>query len=356
MAGSDAFSESIKLVLREADKALKQEPVTVTAKQQVPPSGDKHDYMSLAPYWWPDPDTKDGLPYIRRDGEVNPERNAFPDKESFITLHNRVTALALAYYFTNKGEYSAHAARMMRAWFLDPATRMNPNMNFAEAVKGRNPGRGAGIIQLSRLPMVLDAVGLIRGSKQWTPADDSGFTSWCLRYQSWLRESPNGIDEQDTPNNHGTWYDVQLASLALFTGRVDTAKRILHDAKTLRIAAQIEPDGRQPKELVRTRAMGYCTFNLLAMATLATIGKNAGVDLWDYETEDGRSIRKAIDWMVPYYDGTRQWEHLQITEWSPDEAVVMLTAAGSFLGGSYADLAKQIAKDTSPLLRARLLF
>ncbi len=356
LAGSDAFSVSVQRVLRDADRAMDQEPVSVTAKQQIPPSGDKHDYLSLAPYWWPDPKTKDGLPYIRRDGEVNPERNVFPDKESFVTLHGSVTALALAYYFTGREEYSAHAVRMMRTWFLDTATRMNPNMDFAEAVRGRNPGRGAGIIQLNRLPMILDAVRLIRDSKQWTAADDSGFTSWCSSYQQWLRESPNGIDEQDSPNNHGTWYDVQLASLSLFTGKQDMAKRILNDAKTLRIAAQIEPDGRQPRELQRTRAMGYCTFNLLAMTTLATIGVNAGVDLWHYETADGRSIRKAIDWMVPYYDGTRKWEHRQITEWNPDDAIVVLTAAGSFLGGAYAELAAKLATKESTLLRARLLY
>ncbi len=354
--GSGELTGSLKRILADADKALKQPPVTVVAKKQVPPSGDKHDFMSLAPYWWPDPDSKDGLPYIRRDGEVNPERNAYPDKESFTTLQSCVTALALAYYFTNKEAYSVHAAGMIRTWFLDPPTRMNPNMNFAEAVKGRNTGRGAGIIQLSRLPAILDAVLLLRGSKAWTAADDSGFTSWCLSYQSWLSTSPNGIDEQDSPNNHGTWYDVQLASLAFFTGTPEAARRVLNDAKRLRIAAQIEPDGRQPLELERTRAMGYSSFNLLALATLATIGANAGVDLWHYETSDGRSIRKAIDWMVPYYEGTRKWEHRQITEWNPDEAIVALTAAGSFLGGEYAELAARLATNESTLLRARLIY
>ena len=170
------------------------------------------------------------------------------------------------------------------------------------------------------------------------------------------RTSSNGINEQDSPNNHGTWYDVQLASLALFAGAPDTAKRILQDAKNLRIAAQIEPDGRMPKELERTRGMGYNSFNLLAMTTLATIGENVGVDLWHYETADGRSIRKAIDWMVPYYEGTKKWEYQQITEWNSDEAIVMLTSAGSILGGPYAELAAKSAKRESTRLRGRLIY
>jgi len=350
------MSAAVTSLLRDADKALAQKPVSVAAKKQIPPSGDKRDYMSLAPYWWPDPNTKDGLPYIRKDGQVNPERNEFKDREMFATLHSSVTTLALAYYITNKDEYAEHAAKMMRAFFLDPTTRMNPNMNYSEAVKGRNMGRGAGIIGLCQLPTILDAVLLIRGSKQWTAADDSGFTSWCKSYLTWLSTSPNGIDEQDSPNNHGTWYDVQLASLALYTGTPDTAKRILRDAMTFRIAAQIEPDGRQPKELERTRGMGYSTFNLLAMATLATISANAGIDLWHYETPDGRSIRKAIDWMMPFYDGTKKWEHQQITEWSPDDAIRMLTLADIHLGGSYADVAAKLAKGESTLLRARFIY
>jgi hypothetical protein len=286
---------------------------------------------------------------------VNPERFDFKDRELVLTLQTCVTTLSAAYYITGKDEYAAHAAWMMRAWFLDSLTRMNPNMNFSEAVKGRNAGRGAGIIGLCQLPTILDAVVLIHGSKHWSAADDLGIQAWCKSYLTWLRTSPNGIDEQDSPNNHGTWYDVQIASLALFTGTPDTAKRILEGAKTLRIASQIEPDGRMPKELERTRGIGYSSFNLLAMSTLATIGANVGVDLWHYETADGRSIRKAIDWMVPYYDGTKKWEYQQISEWDPGEAVAMLAIAGSALGGSYAELAAKISKNGTALLRAQLM-
>jgi hypothetical protein len=352
---SDRMSAEIKNLFREADKALDQKPVTVTSKKQVPPSGDKRDYMSMAPYWWPDPTKKDGLPYIRKDGQVNPERSDFKDRELWGTLQRSVTTLATAYYISNKDEYGAHASKMLRVWFLDSATRMNPNMDFGESVKGINLGRGAGILGICQLPTVLDAVALIRGSKHWSAADEAGLQAWCKEYLTWLRTSPNGIDEQDSPNNHGTWYEVQLTGLCVFAGLPDTAKRILEEAKTYRIASQIQPDGRMPLELERTRSLHYSNFNLQAMATLASIGASVGVDLWHYESADGRSIRKAIDWMIPFYDGTKKWEYQQIDNWNPDEVVEMLTAAGSALGGSYADLAAKLCRNESTLLRARLM-
>jgi hypothetical protein len=353
---SEPTSSAVKKLFADADKALKQEPVTVTSKKQTPPSGDKRDYMSMAPYWWPDPTKKDGLPYIRKDGQVNPERNDFKDRELVGTLQSCITTLGAAYYISGKDEYAAHASKMLHVWFLDSATRMNPNMNFSEAIKGRNNGRGAGIIGFSQLPTILDGLVLIRGSKHWTAADDAGIAAWCKSYLTWLRTSPNGIDEQDAPNNHGTWYEVQVVGLCIFTGIPDTAKRILEAAKAYRIASQIEPDGRMPLELARTRGLHYGTFNLQAMAMLANMASHVGVDLWHHESADGRSIRKAIDWMQPYYLGTKKWEFQQITEWNPDDAVGMLTMAGFALGNSYSELAAKIAKSEATLLRARLLF
>jgi hypothetical protein len=352
---SEPLFNAVQSLLKDADKALDQKPVTVTSKKQVPPSGDKRDYMSMAPYWWPDPGKKDGIPYIRKDGQVNPERLEYKDRDLFATLHRCVTTLGVAYFITGKDAYAKHAAEMLRMWFVDSVTRMNPNMNFGEAVKGVNTGRGAGIIGISPLPTILDAVVLLRGSKHWSKADDAAVVSWCKSYLTWLRTSPNGIDEQDSPNNHGTWYEVQLTGLCLFTGIPDTAKRILEAAKTYRIASQIEPDGRMPLELERTRSLHYGTFNLLAMARMATIASRVNVDLWHYESPDGRSIRKAIDWMVPYYLGTKTWEHQEIGDWSTDEAVEMLTIAGSALGNQYSDLAATLAKSESTLLRARLM-
>jgi hypothetical protein len=261
LAGSERFADALDRLKKEARKSRDFGPVTVTTKQSPPPSGDNHDYFSLAPYWWPDPSKPDGKPYIRRDGEVNPERDRHRDRDNFRDLQRHVYVLAAAYYFLGDESFAEHASLLLRTWFVDSATRMNPNMNFAQAIIGRNEGRGAGLIEAANLSRVVDAIGFLSGSPSWTGSDQQGMVTWFTDYSRWLRESPIGLDEADSPNNHGSWYDQQCASIALFLGRADEAKAIISAAKTNRIAAQIEPDGSQPKEELsyRRRQVPACS-------------------------------------------------------------------------------------------------
>ncbi len=240
---------------RDAEKALKTEVLPITSKTALPPSGDKHDYMSQAPYFWKNPDTKDGLPYIRKDGERNPEIKNFPDHDLIDNLERSVERLATAYYFTGKEEYAAKATEILRMWFLDPKTRMNPNLEYAQAVPGRDDGRGFGILESRGLTKVIDAIGLLDGSKAWTKADQAGLVDWFGKYFEWLTTSKHGKDESNSKNNHGTWYDVQIVSYALFTGKTDAAQKILEAAKQNRIAKEIEPDGKQPLELAADKIL-----------------------------------------------------------------------------------------------------
>jgi hypothetical protein len=302
----------------EADEALKAGPFSVMDKQHTPPSGDKHDYMSLGPYWWPDPDKRDGLPYIRRDGRVNPEtRTTDTDRPAFGQMSDAVETLSLAWYFTDHRPYAAHAAKLLRVWFLDEATAMNPNLEFGQAIPGRTLGRDIGIIDTARLTRIVDAVGLLESSDAWTPADRSGMRRWCTEYLKWLRTSNHGLGEEKQPNNHGTWYDAQVVSLALFIGQAAPARTVLEQVKSRRIDKHIEPDGRQPRELARTKSLGYSTMNLDGLFRLATMAQKAGVDLWHYESADGRSLRKALDYLAPYADSEKTWPHEQIAEYSP---------------------------------------
>ncbi|HTK74274.1 MAG TPA: alginate lyase family protein, partial [Gemmataceae bacterium] len=248
-----------------------------------------------------------------RDGRVNPERNKY-DRPLLGKMSQAVGTLGLAYYLTDDERYAAHAAKLLRVWFLEPATRMNPNLNYAQFIRGINDGRGIGIIDSVSLLSVVDGIGMIHGSPAWTPADHAGMTAWFREYLTWLRTSKNGKDEAAAANNHGSWYDVQVATFALFVGEDDAyVKKLLEEAKTKRIARQIEPDGRQPLELKRTKAFDYSQTNLRALFALATLGDRVGVDLWRYETADGRSIRKALDWLIPFATGEKKWEHEQIT-------------------------------------------
>jgi Alginate lyase len=314
--GDAAIRAAIATLEADAKTALAIGPMSVLDKAITPPSGDRHDYMSQAPYWWPDPSRPDGTPYIRKDGERNPEISRITDRDNLGRLGDAVTTLSLAYAYTGHEEYATHAARLVRAWFLDPATRMNPHLQFGQYIPGINQGRGIGIIETRNLPELLDGVMLISGSPAWTKADEDGVQAWMRAYLTWLVESTHGREESKNGNNHETWYDVQVAALALYTGHVDVARRTLDGARA-RIAAQIEPDGRQPRELERTRSWHYSEFNLAAFMDLATLGRHVGVDLWTYRTPDGRSIRQAVDFMVPYAAGERKWAFDQITPFSP---------------------------------------
>jgi hypothetical protein len=299
--------------------------LSVADKPQVPPSGDKHDYLSIAPYWWPDPSKPDGKPYIRKDGRTNPDRSNF-DRPKIGRLCEAVPTLALAYAMTGNEAYAARAARLLRCWFLDPATRMNPNLNFGQFIPGITEGRAAGIIETRGLIGVVDAVGLLEGSANWTEQDAEGMRAWFRAYLDWLRTSPIGQDESSARNNHGTWYDAQVVTFALFVGDEGLARKVLTGSKA-RIGLQLEPDGRQPLELGRTKALGYSIMNLEGLTTLAALGDRVGVDLWHERSSDGRSIRKALDWIIPYATGAKDWTYQQIVEIRPTGLLIPLRRA-----------------------------
>jgi hypothetical protein len=315
--GDKSFAPALAKLEEDARAALKARPVSVMEKTNVPPSGDRHDYMSIAPYFWPNPATSNGLPYLRRDGERNPA-NRTSDRRNLAELNENVETLALAWYFSGDEVYATKAAQLLRVWFLEPATRMNPNLEYAQAVPGVNTGRGIGLIETVGLTAVVDAIGLLAGSSAWTDADQRGTEEWFARFLRWMQESKNGQDEAAAKNNHGTWYDVQVASFALFTGQRELATNLLRAVREKRIAQQIEPDGRQPHELARTRSWSYSTMNLGGMVSLATLGEHVGVDLWHYETKDGRGIRQAFDFLTPFALRDKPWSYEQLGGWSPD--------------------------------------
>ncbi|MDX6304274.1 MAG: hypothetical protein QOI77_1243 [Blastocatellia bacterium] len=311
-SGDKSFTAALAKLETDARRAMQQKPLSVVTKAVAPPSGDRHDYLSQAPYFWPDPKKPDGLPYINRDGERNPELDKITDHLAMDQMGVAVRALSLAYYFKDDEEYAAKATQLLRAWFLDPATRMNPHLEYAQFIPGVNTGRGIGLIETRGLVNVIDAIGLLAGSKSWTSGDQKGLEAWFSTFLRWMQESRNGREESAKKNNHGTFYDVQAMSFALFVRRNDLAKEIAAAAKEKRIALQIEPDGRQPLELVRTKAWNYSNMNLDGLIQLARLAENVGVDLWAYETKDGRSIRRAVEYLYPYATGDRQWTYQQI--------------------------------------------
>jgi hypothetical protein len=303
---------SLKQLLLQADSFLTKKPTAVTQKTQLPASGDKHDYLSLSPYDWPDPTKPNGLPYILHDGIVNPEVNSIPDRQNLVDMMHRVKILSLAYYFTENTQYAFKAEELLRVWFLNNNTRMNPSLHYAEMEPGKNNGSSSGVMDANNLADVIDAVGLIQHSPQWTKEDQHGMESWFTMYLDWLLNSEAGKKEVQAFNNHGTWYDVQASSIALFLNRTDIAKSILQVGLHKLIPVQIQPDGRQPFELRRTNSWDYSLFNLQGLFKLGSVGQHIGVDLWKYRTPQGAGLQKALEYLLPYSLRNQTWPYPQI--------------------------------------------
>jgi hypothetical protein len=334
---------ALKSLSAEADKIVKKGQLySVMNKKKMSPSGDKHDYMSQAPYFWPDSTKPNGLPYIRRDGERNPEYYDISDPSELHHVEDETQILSLAYFFTKDEKYAEHAVKLIKTWFLNAETKMNPHLNFGQGIPGINTGRGIGIIETRGLFKVADAAQILRGSKNWSDSDHEILKKWFADYLKWMIESPIGKDEAKAENNHGTYYDVQIVTFALFTGQNDIAKKQL-DVTKKRIAHQIKPDGSQPEELARTTSWGYVSMNLWGFFQLARMGEHVGVDLWQYETADKQNLRKCVDWLLPYLKNEKKWTFEQIKKREYDNTIpVLKTAAIVYNNPAYDALAKEV--------------
>jgi Alginate lyase len=345
-----------KKLIKDADEALQYGPVSVMEKKNIPPSGNKHDYMSLAPYHWPDPSKPDGLPYIRKDGQTNPEVREYKDKEYMPKLCDVIHTLALAYYFSDNPAYAAHASRLMRVWFLDTATRMNPNLNYAQAIKGVNTGRGAGLIDSRHFIKVIDAIGLLHDSKHWKQQDQQEMQQWFSEFLNWMQTSVIGKDEMDAPNNHGAWYDAQRLSMALFVDSTQLARKIVSSAMD-RLDKQMNAAGRFPLEMQRTISLHYSVFVMNAFFTIAQMADEVGMDLWSYTSPAGKSLKKGFDELLPYLLQEKQWDGQQIKEYSADDGFPLLKAgAAKFNCKKCEEGIRRAAADKADRLRIHLLY
>lgn len=311
---------------KEAEPFLTMKPVSVMDKGITPPSGSKHDYMSQAPYFWYDSSKPNGLPYMRKDGVRNPEINKIEDHKHLDELHESVYTLSLAWYFTGEEKYAQKAGVLLRYWFLDDATKMNPNQNYGQGIPGVTEGRGIGLIETRSLMNIADAVGLLQGSASWTAADDKGLQQWYKQFLNWMLTSKNGKDEHKAKNNHGTWYSAQVVDYALFTKQPALAHELAEESKQ-RIDSQFTAEGKMPLELERTTALGYSTFNLVAWSKLAALAAQTGTNLWNYQNARGAGIQKAIDWLMPFAAGEKKWEYQQINNYDKGELYDLLLYA-----------------------------
>jgi hypothetical protein len=333
-------------VLAAADRYLREQPVTITSAHSPRSAGGRHDYFSEGDYWWPDPENPKG-PYIQKDGLSNPD-NFTAHRLALIRLSLHVPALAAAWVVTKDRRYAEHAAKHLRAWFMDDSTRMNPHLLYAQAIHGRVTGRGIGIIDTLHLVEVVRAISVLQQGGALPPSERDGVRSWFERYLTWMTTHEYGQAERDAKNNHGTCWVLQVAEFARYVGRSDLTDFCRQRFKTVLVPGQIAVDGSFPEELRRTKPYGYSLFNLDAMAGVCQVLSGPSDDLWKWQLPDGRGISKALGFLVPYIANKRIWPHppdvMYFDQWPVRHAALLFGGLG--LGRSdYVDLWRTLEPD-----------
>ena len=294
-------------VLRAANQYLHEPPITLTAYKSVRSVGGPHDYFSEGDYWWPDPANPNG-PYVEKDGVTNPD-NFTAHRHALIRLSLQMPALTAAWIITGNKKYAQHAADHLRAWFLNSATLLNPNLQYSQAVRGRSTGRGIGIIDTIHLVEVARAIPFLQKTNVLSASEHQGLQQWFTDYLHWMTESEFGHDERDTKNNHSTCWTMQVAQFASYTRNETLVGYCVERFKTVLVPNQIAPDGGFPLELKRTKPYNYSLFNLDAFATICQILSTSSDDLWRFQTSDGRSVRQAVAFMYPYIAAQEKWPY-----------------------------------------------
>ena len=335
------------LLITEAEMALQEGPYSVTHKEKLPPSGDKHDYASYSRYWWPDPDKPDGLPYIRRDGETYPgsQSLAESDRPRIGALGSNTETLGLAYFLTGEQKYATKAAELLRVWFLDEETLMNPNVNHAQCRLGHNLGSKSGVLDSRLLIKALEGSLLIKGSSELSEAEYEELRAWVQKYFKWLTTDEMALAEGASKNNHGSYYDVQAVYFALYAGDHNAATEIAQTFMERRILSQIRPDGSMPEEMARTRPLFYSMYNLHAMFLVAYLAKRVDVDIWGAHDDNSR-LRSALDFLAPYVDPDKSWPQPVLVEADRMELFpIMKMADRAYPDGDYHKMVNKLPLD-----------
>lgn len=326
-----------------ANTYLSRQPVTVTASHSPRSTGGPHDFFSEGDYWWPDPKNPDG-PYIQRDGMTNPG-NFVEHRKALMRLSVEMPALAAAFKITSEKRYARKAAGHLRAWFVDDKTRMNPNLQFAQAIHGRFTGRGTGIIDTIHLVEVAQAIPYIEKAGELTTADSAAIRQWFKDYTTWMNSSDNGKQERDTKNNHATCWTMQVAAFAKLTGDQKMLEYTADRFTRVHIPSQEAPDGSFPLEMARTKPYGYSLFNLEAMSTLAQIH-----GLWHFSLPDGRGMQKAVAFMFPYIADKKAWpkppDVMYFDQW-PMRQSALLFGGLALDNSAWIDLWRKLPADSN---------
>lgn len=338
------YAMAYDALLNRAEALLDSVPLSVMMKELPSPSGNNHDYTSLARYYHPDPSKPEGFPYINRDGITNPQI-ALYDRTRLGETAERVSDLALAWYLSGDERYAAKATELLDTWFLEPATRMNPNFEYAQIAPGHNGNKGRcyGVLDGYSFIEMLDGVALLKGSRSWTPKKDRHLRKWMGDMLQWMLTSPQGIEERNQKNNHSVAYDAQAIALAMYSGKPDVAHRIINEFPSKRIFTQIDPDGKQPHEMKRTLSYHYSQYNITHFIDIFLMARKLGLSIDSVTDAEGRSFYKALDFLASYLGKEKdEWPGEQISGWDGKQQEVArdLWRVYSMLDSTRTDYAK----------------
>ena len=321
-AGEPQLQAAYKALLAAAELALHIEPPTVTQKKHPAPSGDPHDYVSLLSYAWPNPNSVDGMPWRQRDGKKNPLTKEY-DRPRLQAMYTAVRNLGFAWWFSGDKRYEKKAIELLRVFFLNQDTRMNPHLRYAQFFPGKNEGTRWGLIETGDLAAkyFMDAVQLLCSGNEMSEADKKGLRDWFSEYLNWLQDSHRGRELQaQQHNNIRTAYELQCAAYARFIGDHEVAKRLLISFKSTCIDKQIRQDGLMPEELWRTKSMGYSAKNLRLMLQVGQIAQHYEIDIYGHRSPGGVGIRNALEALLPYWKGEQKWAHKQMRAFRRERA------------------------------------
>ncbi|GJJ11888.1 hypothetical protein Clacol_006126 [Clathrus columnatus] len=314
----DSLGDARETILQWTGQVNALGPWSVLNKTITPPSGDKHDYMSWAPYSWPNctgvgnttvltpEEVWVTCPYVLRDGQFNPDGRLIDDIGEFSNLADAVLFNALSWVLSGRPTalYAVNAVNYIKIWFLDSATKMNPNLNYAQMARGPTGqiGTHTGILDTKCFTKIITGILILKQGNcaLWTPDLDSQMTSWVQQFVQWLETAPTAIEESKAVNNHGSFYFTQLASLKLYLNDTAGALNVTTTYFTNQFQNQILGNGEQPFEAIRTRPYHYRAYNLCAMITNARLQNymNKTSNVWNWKTKYGATIQTALDFAI----------------------------------------------------------
>ncbi len=336
--------DAVRRLRTEADRRMREGPWTVTFERPKDLEIDAHDYYSEAPYWWPDPEHPGG-PYIHKDGRVNPDRFT-ANRNALDAMCDTILTLGTAAFLLDDEAYAQRAARVVNTWFINPKTRMNPNLEFAQAVPELDTGRPGGIIEGRVFIRAIQGMEFLAQTRAWDAKDQAAVRKWFEEYLRWLTQSKNGMEERHSGNNHASWWTAQVAAVASFVEDQPAGQTAFQWYRSSIFPRQIRADGSAPSEEARTRSLSYSAFNLEALATVCRIAQVQGVDLWSVSVNGrsggGATIGTAIDYLEPYLKDPRAWKKEQITEFANESPYFLAFAGMGLKKPEYVELFQKL--------------